>query len=96
MPRSGPPGFPHAVDRALRASAKAGRARNGDCLPARKAESEAMRAIPSLLLFLAAPASAGGATPLPEPSNLALFGLGVAGLVIGRRMAAKRKSSDKD
>jgi hypothetical protein len=55
-----------------------------------------MRAIPSLLLFLAAPASAGGATPLPEPSNLALFGLGVAGLVIGRRMAAKRKSSDKD
>jgi hypothetical protein len=55
-----------------------------------------MRAIPFMLLFLAAPVNAGGATPLPEPSNLALFGLGLAGLVIGRRMAAKRKNPDKD
>ncbi len=55
-----------------------------------------MRAIPPVLLLLAAPAHAAGGTPLPEPSNLALFGLGLAGLVIGRRMAAKRKTPDKD
>ena len=55
-----------------------------------------MRALPFVLLFLAAPAHAAEGTPLPEPSNLALFGLGLAGLVIGRRMAAKRRTPDKD
>ena len=54
-----------------------------------------MRALPFVLLFLGVPAQAAG-TPLPEPSNLALFGLGLAGLVIGRRLAAKRKTPDKD
>lgn len=54
-----------------------------------------MRALPFALLVIAAPAEAAG-TPLPEPSNLALFGLGLAGLVIGRRMAARRKTPDKD
>lgn len=59
------------------------------------ADGACMRVLPFILLFVAAPAEAAG-TPLPEPSNLALFGLGLAGLVIGRRMAAKRKSPDKD
>ncbi|WP_374408251.1 PEP-CTERM sorting domain-containing protein [Pelagerythrobacter sp.] len=55
-----------------------------------------MRAAPFALLLIAAPVQAGAGTPIPEPSNLALFGLGLAGLVIGRRMAARRKSPDKD
>ncbi|RDC60657.1 hypothetical protein HME9302_01872 [Alteripontixanthobacter maritimus] len=47
-----------------------------------------MRYLALIALFPAAPAAAQVAT-VPEPSNLALFGLGVAGLIIGR-YAAKR------
>ena len=38
----------------------------------------------------ASPAFAAGGTDIPEPSAPLLFGLGVAGLLIGRH-AAKRK-----
>ena len=40
-----------------------------------------------------APSSSGGggsgATPVPEPADAALFGLGVAGVAIGRRFRRK-------
>ena len=42
-----------------------------------------------------APAAAQAGTAIPEPSSLALFGIGLAGLVIGRQ-AAKRRASDDD
>jgi hypothetical protein len=41
-------------------------------------------------LTVATPALAQGAT-VPEPSTLALFGLGVAGLFIGRRGGRSRR-----
>ena len=43
-------------------------------------------------LQMAAPAFADGGTPLPEGSNLTLFALGIAGVLIGRRasMGGKR------
>ncbi|MGB3739514.1 MAG: PEP-CTERM sorting domain-containing protein [Pontixanthobacter sp.] len=45
----------------------------------------------ALLAFLvAAPANAAALAAIPEPSNMALFGLGVTGLFFGR-MLAKRK-----
>ncbi|PEQ11916.1 hypothetical protein B2G71_14105 [Novosphingobium sp. PC22D] len=44
---------------------------------------------------ISTPAFAGGSFPLPEPSSLVLFGLGAAGLALGRRLATK-KTSDKD
>ncbi|MCJ2186626.1 PEP-CTERM sorting domain-containing protein [Novosphingobium beihaiensis] len=45
-------------------------------------------AIPALLA--AAPAYASEGTQLPEPSSLFLLGLGVAGVVIGRQLSAKK------
>jgi hypothetical protein len=36
--------------------------------------------------------SSSGGTMVPEPSDLALFGFGVAGLVIGRRAARNRRN----
>lgn len=43
------------------------------------------------LAFLALPALAQSAsTPVPEPTDLALFALGVAGLLIGRHAARKK------
>ena len=44
------------------------------------------------LVLLAAPAQAAAVgAQIPEPSNLALFGLGLTGLVIGRYAAKNRK-----
>lgn len=50
----------------------------------------------TLLVFVAAPASAGGGTPIPEPSHLALFALGVIGVILGRAGARKRRDRDED
>ena len=46
------------------------------------------------LLLMASPALAEGGTAIPEPSNWALFAMGVAGVLIGRFGARKRKRPD--
>jgi len=46
----------------------------------------------ALAVFPAALLAAGpGAHSVPEPTDLALFSIGVAGLLIGRRAAMKRR-----
>ncbi len=45
-------------------------------------------------MLVAEPALA--ATPVPEPSDFALFLLGVAGLIIGRRSASARRHKKDD
>ncbi|MEW4447356.1 PEP-CTERM sorting domain-containing protein [Qipengyuania sp. JC766] len=49
-------------------------------------------AVWQILASAAATPTAG--TAIPEPSNLALFGLGLLGLLVGRQVAKRR--SDKD
>ena len=51
-----------------------------------------LAAFPAVLL--ASQPSAHGAVTIPEPTDLLLFSMGVAGLLIGRRAALKR--GDKD
>ncbi len=55
-------------------------------------------ALPLLTTAIAwsAPAYANGGTAIPEPSNLALFGIGLAGLIIGRQVARRRADSEAD
>ena len=53
--------------------------------------------IPSLIFF-AAPAMAaaedGAGIQIPEPSNMALMGLGLVGLIVGRHTARNKRSRD--
>jgi hypothetical protein len=44
-----------------------------------------------LTLLAAAPAAANQSTQVPEGSNLVLFALGTAGVLLGRRLSAGRK-----
>jgi hypothetical protein len=46
-------------------------------------------ALPALLTGV--PAWAGETAAVPEGSNLTLFALGIAGVLIGRRASARRK-----
>jgi len=46
------------------------------------------------LLLLSQPANAWSGTQIPEPSNLALFGLGLTGLIIGRQISKRKNRSD--
>ena len=46
-----------------------------------------------LLLSAASPALASGGFPIPEPTDITLLALGLAGLIIGRR-GAKRPPKD--
>lgn len=52
----------------------------------------------ALLISLgaASPALADGGTAVPEPSSLVLFGLGVAGLIIGRQSGRRPKDKGRD
>ncbi|MCB2072971.1 MAG: PEP-CTERM sorting domain-containing protein [Novosphingobium sp.] len=43
------------------------------------------------ILFLASPAHAADSVTLTDPNALTLLALGLAGLLIGRRAAARRK-----
>lgn len=50
-----------------------------------------------LTSIIAAPdgaVNAIAAAQIPEPSNMALFALGAAGLIIGRTIAKKKRHSD--
>jgi PEP-CTERM motif len=47
------------------------------------------------LAMIASPALAQAGTPIPEPTDLALFALGVVGLIIGRR-SSRRPPQDRD
>ena len=47
-----------------------------------------------MLLGASGPAFAQQAVALPDPGGLTLLGLGLAGLVIGRHIAARRKNDD--
>lgn len=51
--------------------------------------------IPLIVLLAGSPALAGNGTPIPEPSNVALFGLGFAGLIVGR-IAARRRARGRN
>jgi hypothetical protein len=45
----------------------------------------------SVLLLAASPVSAAGSAQVPEGSNLTLFALGIAGVLIGRHASSRRK-----
>lgn len=49
----------------------------------------------AVTFFWAAPALAQAGIAIPEPSNLALFGIGLAGLVIGRQVAKRRADGEE-
>lgn len=48
------------------------------------------------VVLLASNTAGRVANAIPEPSDLALFAFGITGLLIGRRMAMKRKDRDGD
>lgn len=53
-----------------------------------------------ILVLLASPALAQNTvttgTPISEPSNMALFGLGLVGLIIGRYVSNHRNADDSE
>lgn len=57
-----------------------------------------MRSLPIFLLLIAgsSPAHAWAGVQIPEPSNLLLFALGLAGVAIGRRFSRARRNPDDE
>ena len=51
-------------------------------------------ALAGAALLAASPAWASGGIPIPEPTDLTLLALGLAGLIIGRRGAKRPPSKD--
>ena len=56
-----------------------------------------VRRIPLALLLLlsAAPAAAQSSAQVPEASSVTLFALGTLGVIVGRRLAMRRKDRDE-
>ncbi len=55
-----------------------------------------MRFFPAFaILVMSAPLAAKDSAAIPEPSNMALFGLGLLGLVVGRQFAKSRIDRDE-
>lgn len=48
------------------------------------------------LVLLAAPANAASGAQVAEGSSLTLFALGLAGLILGRRFAIRKKDDPRD
>ena len=48
----------------------------------------------AIALLLPAPALAQAAAQVPEASALTLFGLGIAGIIIGRRLSLRKSDED--
>ncbi len=48
----------------------------------------------AIMLLSAAPAAAQVAVQVSEASNITLFALGVAGVLLGRRLSMRRKDDD--
>ncbi len=48
------------------------------------------------LAVMASPAWAQGSIKIPEPTDIALFGLAVAGLIVGRRSSKVPPHDDND
>ena len=57
-----------------------------------------MRSLPIFFVFIAgsSPAHAWAGVQIPEPSNLLLFALGLAGVAIGRRFSRARRNPDDE
>ncbi|PLK27448.1 PEP-CTERM sorting domain-containing protein [Novosphingobium sp. TH158] len=53
-----------------------------------------MAAFPAVLL--ASQPAGRNANAIPEPTHLALFAFGITGVLLGRRLAQKRKDGDED
>ena len=47
-----------------------------------------------IAVLVAVPAQAAGGIPLPEAPNIMLFALGVAGVIVGRRLAMRGGGKD--
>ena len=55
--------------------------------------------LPAFLLMLllgSTPAHAWSGIQIPEPSNLALFALGLVGVAVGRRLSRNRRQPDDE
>ena len=49
-----------------------------------------------MLLLVPTPAHAWSGIQIPEPSNLALFALGLVGVAVGRRLSRHRRQPDDE
>ncbi len=63
-------------------------------MPGQQTERMTLRLLILAFIFVAVPAVAGDGIQIPEPSNMALMGLGLVGLIIGRHTARSKRFRD--